>query len=59
MISRLDRSRLRIAGPIVGVVLLLSSATAMKGIAALTHRCPSAQVAGGPDPGLQERPGDA
>jgi ABC-type transport system substrate-binding protein len=34
MISRLDRSRLRIAGPIVGVVLLLSSATAMKGIAA-------------------------
>src|SRR5947209_13530329 len=34
MISRLDRSRLRIAGLILGVVLLLSSATAMKGIAA-------------------------
>lgn len=34
MISRLDRSRLRIAGPVVGVVLLLSSATAMKGLAA-------------------------
>ncbi len=34
MISRLDRSRLRIAGPVVGIVLLLSSATAMKGIAA-------------------------
>jgi ABC-type transport system substrate-binding protein len=42
MISRLERSRLRIAGPVVGIVLLLSSATAMKGIAAsrngVTHQ---------------------